>query len=288
METNIVSVERVKEYSETPTEAEWRHPGKEPPSGWPSDGRISFVNYSTRYRPGLELVLRNINADIGAHERIGIVGRTGAGKSSITLALFRMIESAEGKIMIDGVNIGELGLHDLRSNITIIPQDPVLFSGSLRFNLDPFMRHTDEEIWRALEYANLKDFAQSLQKKLDHEITEGGDNISVGQRQLVCLARALLRKSKVLVLDEATAAVDMNTDSLIQRTIRDEFKDSTVLTIAHRLHTIMDYDRIIVLDAGKVKEFDTPDNLMANKRSIFYSMVRQSTKNSSPHGSSAS
>ena len=269
----------MKEYSETPTEAEWRQPGKEPPRGWPSEGKIVFSNYSTRYRPGLDLVLRGIDANIGAHERIGIVGRTGAGKSSITLALFRMIEASEGSISIDGINISELGLHDLRSSITIIPQDPVLFSGSLRFNLDPFLRYNDDEVWRALEYANLKEFAQGFATGLDYEITEGGDNISVGQRQLVCLARALLRKSKVLVLDEATAAVDMNTDSLIQRTIREEFCDSTVLTIAHRLNTIMDYDRIIVLDAGKIKEFDSPEKLMANRRSLFYSMVKSGNHN---------
>jgi ABC-type multidrug transport system fused ATPase/permease subunit len=275
LETNIVSVERVKEYSETTSEAEWKTPkGQEPPRSWPHEGKIRIENYSTRYRPGLDLVVKGLSADIGPHERIGIVGRTGAGKSSVTLALFRMIEATQGRIIIDGIDISKLGLHDLRQAITIIPQDPVLFSGSLRFNLDPFGRHTDADIWKALEYANLGDFARSQPHKLDHEISESGDNISVGQRQLVCLARALLRKSKVLVLDEATAAVDMNTDLLIQRTIQEEFKDSTVLTIAHRLNTVMDYDRIIVLDNGRIKEFDTPTNLMANKKSVFYSMVR--------------
>ncbi|KAH7720742.1 ATP-binding cassettesub-family C (CFTR/MRP)member 1 [Aphelenchoides avenae] len=284
LETNIVSVERVKEYSETTPEAEWKsEPGNEPPKDWPSEGRIRIQNYSTRYRPGLELVVKGLSADIHAHERIGIVGRTGAGKSSVTLALFRMIEPTQGRIIIDDVDICALGLHDLRSNITIIPQDPVLFSGTLRFNLDPFGRHTDDEIWRALKYANLEEFASNQPQKLNHEITEGGDNISVGQRQLVCLARALLRKSKVLVLDEATAAVDMNTDVLIQKTIREEFKDSTVVTIAHRLNTILDYNRIIVLDSGRIKEFDTPDNLLANKKSIFYSMVKNA--NGRPGGS---
>ena len=167
-----------------------------------------------------------------------------------------------------------MGLHDLRSNLTIIPQEPVLFSGTLRFNLDPFGRYDDAEVWRALEYANLQEFAESHPQKLLHQITEGGDNISIGQRQLVCLARALLRKSKVLVLDEATAAIDMNTDNLIQKTIRKEFSDSTVITIAHRLNTIMDYDRIIVLDDGRIKEFNSPQACLSDRRSLFYSMVK--------------
>jgi len=265
----------VKEYSESPTEAEWRSaPGNEPPPGWPSEGAISIRNYSTRYRPGLDLVVKRISLEINAHEKVGIVGRTGAGKSSVTLALFRMIEPTDGLISIDGVDICKLGLHDLRSGLTVIPQDPVLFSGTLRFNLDPFRRYTDSEIWRALEYANLKEFAQSQPSRLNYVITEGGENISVGQRQLICLARALLRKSKVFVLDEATAAVDLGTDALIQKTIREEFRDSTVLTIAHRLNTIMDYDRIIVLENGRIKECDSPQALMADRKSVFYSMVQ--------------
>lgn len=276
LETNIVSVERVKEYSDVPTEAEWRNEdGSGPPPGWPSEGRISLNNYSTRYRPGLDLVVRQLNADIGAHEKIGIVGRTGAGKSSVTLALFRMIEPAEGVITIDDVNIATLGMHDLRSALTIIPQDPVLFSGTLRFNLDPFGRYSDGDLWRSLEMANLNDFATAQPAGLDHEITEGGENISVGQRQLVCLARALLRKTKVLILDEATAAIDQNTDALIQKTIRQEFATSTVLTIAHRLNTILDYDRIIVLGEGRIVEFDSPAVLLADRRSEFYSMAKK-------------
>ncbi|CAI5454874.1 unnamed protein product [Caenorhabditis angaria] len=276
LETNIVSVERVKEYSEVETEAEWKsEPGKEIPQNWPSEGRIIMNNYSARYRPGLNLVVKQLNAEIKPHEKIGIVGRTGAGKSSVTLSLFRIIEAAEGQIVVDGINIAEIGLHDLRSNFTIIPQDPVLFSGTLRFNLDPFNHHADEDIWRALEMANLKDFALSQNSKLNYVISEGGDNISVGQRQLVCLARALLRKTRVLILDEATAAIDVSTDALIQKTIREEFANSTVLTIAHRLNTIMDYDRIIVLNEGKIGEFDSPKRLLENRNSEFHSMAKR-------------
>lgn len=162
----------------------------------------------------------------------------------------------------------------MRSRLTIIPQDAVLFSGSLRLNLDPFDTHTDEEVWRALEHAHLKAFVKGLTAGLNHEVSEGGENLSVGQRQLICLGRALLRKTKVLILDEATAAVDLETDDLIQRTIRTEFIDCTVLTIAHRLNTIMDSDRVIVLDKGRIIEFDGPNTLLANKNSVFYGMAK--------------
>uniref|UniRef100_T1GCH9 ABC-type glutathione-S-conjugate transporter n=1 Tax=Megaselia scalaris TaxID=36166 RepID=T1GCH9_MEGSC len=261
IETNIVAVERIKEYGETKQEAPWVLENSKLSPDWPEQGRVQFTDFKVRYREGLDLVLRGISFDVNGGEKIGIVGRTGAGKS-------------RGKIFIDGIDISTLGLHNLRSRLTIIPQDPVLFSGSLRLNLDPFDTKSDEELWKALELAHLKTFVKSLTAGLNHEISEGGENLSVGQRQLVCLARALLRKTKVLILDEATAAVDLETDDLIQKTIRTEFKECTVLTIAHRLNTIMDSDRVIVLDKGEITEYASPTELLQNKSSAFYSMAK--------------
>ncbi|XP_053424694.1 ATP-binding cassette sub-family C member 3 isoform X3 [Nycticebus coucang] len=273
LESNIVAVERVKEYSKTETEAPWVMEGRRPPPGWPQHGEVEFRNYSMRYRPGLDLVLRNLSLRVRGGEKVGIVGRTGAGKSSMTLCLFRILEAAEGEIRIDGLNVADIGLHDLRSQLTIIPQDPILFSGTLRMNLDPFGHYSEEDIWQALELSHLHTFVSSQPARLDFQCSEGGENLSVGQRQLVCLARALLRKSCILVLDEATAAIDLETDNLIQATIRTQFDTCTVLTIAHRLNTIMDYTRVLVLDKGAVAEFDSPTNLIA-ARGIFYGMAK--------------
>uniref|UniRef100_A0AAR2KIZ5 ATP-binding cassette, sub-family C (CFTR/MRP), member 3 n=1 Tax=Pygocentrus nattereri TaxID=42514 RepID=A0AAR2KIZ5_PYGNA len=273
LESNIVAVERVKEYSETPPEAPWEVEDKKPPGDWPSEGNVEFVDYSVRYRAGLDLVLRNISLKVKGGEKIGIVGRTGAGKSSMTLCLFRLLEAAGGEITIDGVKIKEIGLHDLRSKLTIIPQEPVLFSGSLRMNLDPFEKYSDDDLWNALTLSHLHKFVSNQPAKLDLECSEGGENLSVGQRQLVCLARALLRKTRILILDEATAAIDLETDDLIQSTIRTQFEDCTIFTIAHRLNTIMDYTRFLVLDKGQVAEFDTPVNLITQK-GIFYGMAK--------------
>ncbi|XP_044005682.1 multidrug resistance-associated protein 1-like [Aphidius gifuensis] len=275
IESNIVAVERIKEYSDIPQEETLKkNQTTIVDDSWPSNGYIEFCNLSLRYRDGLDLVLKELSFVINGNEKIGIIGRTGSGKSSLTLALFRIIEAASGKILIDGIDISKLSLSKLRSKLTIIPQDPVLFGGSLRMNLDPFDIHEDEAIWTALERSHLKSFVTNLPDKLHHEISEGGDNLSTGQRQLICLARALLRKTKILILDEATAGVDFETDDLIQQTIKNEFSDCTIITIAHRLNTIIDSDRVMVLDKGSIVEFDCPDKLMKNQTSVFYSMAK--------------
>lgn len=274
LENNFVAAERIIEYTHLPTEAAWYNEATKPKATWPDQGHVVFDSYSTRYRDGLDLVLRKISFETKPAEKIGIVGRTGAGKSSITLAMFRLIEPVTGCINIDNIDITRIGLMDLRSKLTIIPQDPILFTGTLRLNLDPLEKFTDSDIWYVLEVAHLKDFVRSLDNGLYYEVAEGGENLSVGQRQLVCLARALLRQSKILILDEATAAVDLETDDLIQKTIRTEFARCTILTIAHRLNTVIDYDRILLLEDGQVAEFDTPQNLMSDTSSKFYSMAK--------------
>uniref|UniRef100_T1KXB4 ABC-type glutathione-S-conjugate transporter n=1 Tax=Tetranychus urticae TaxID=32264 RepID=T1KXB4_TETUR len=275
LEIDMISIERCLEYTELESEADWINYTNRPSDFWPHKGEIVFKDYSTRYRPGLDKILNNINLKIKATEKVGIVGRTGAGKSSLTLGLFRLIEPCTGMISIDGQDICTVGLHDLRSKLTVIPQDLVLFSASFRTNLDPFNRHSDSEIWKVLEQTQLRQFVNSHPSGLDYIVAEGGENLSIGQRQLFCLARALLRRSKILVLDEATAAVDIETDKMIQSTIRREFADCTIITIAHRLNTIMDYDKIIVLSEGKLIEYDSPANLLADVDSKFYSMVQE-------------
>lgn len=272
LETNIVAVERIDEYCVIDTEKPAILPYR-PPLSWPKTGEIEFQNYSVRYREGLDLVLKGIDCKIRDGEKIGIVGRTGAGKSSLTLAILRLLEPSGGKIIIDGEDITKIGLEDLRSKLTIMPQDAVLFAGTVRSNIDPFNAYDDETLWKALEISHMKKAIQALDDGLNAEVAESGDNFSVGQRQLLCLTRAVLRKTKVLILDEATAACDLDTDDLIQKTIRNVFADTTVLTIAHRLNTIMDSDRILVLDHGIIKEFDSPENLIAKQDSQFRDMA---------------
>ncbi|CBQ72946.1 probable YCF1-Vacuolar ABC transporter responsible for vacuolar sequestration of glutathione-S-conjugates [Sporisorium reilianum SRZ2] len=272
VEQNIVSVERVMSYTDLVSEAAYEVPEQAPPSEWPSKGEVSMQSYSTRYRRELGLVLKKLNLDIQAGERIGVVGRTGAGKSSLTLALFRIIEAAEGKIVIDGIDVSKIGLKDLRSAIAIIPQDPQLWEGTLRENLDPTGRSDDAALWKALEQARMKEHVQSLDGTLDAQLTEGGTNLSAGQRQLICIARAFLRNAKILVLDEATSAIDLETDAQVQAIVRSEFQGTTI-TVAHRLNTVIDSTRVLVLKDGAVAEFDTPDKLLADKQSIFFSMA---------------
>uniref|UniRef100_A0A8C4IQ26 Multidrug resistance-associated protein 4 n=1 Tax=Dicentrarchus labrax TaxID=13489 RepID=A0A8C4IQ26_DICLA len=273
IENMMTSVERVVEYAELESEAPWET-DRRPPHDWPKTGSITFDRVNFSYSASEPLVLKNLTVVFTSREKVGIVGRTGAGKSSLISALFRLAEP-EGRIRIDGFLTSEIGLHTLRQRMSIIPQDPVLFTGTVRKNLDPFRQHTDEDLWNALQEVQMKAVVEDLPNKLETLLTESGSNFSVGQRQLVCLARAILRKNRILIIDEATANVDPRTDSLIQQTIRDKFQECTVLTIAHRLNTIIDCDRILVLAAGRIQEYDQPYVLLQNQDGLFYQMVQQ-------------
>ncbi|KAL8559263.1 hypothetical protein ACOMHN_040387 [Nucella lapillus] len=277
VENQMISVERVLEYSRLPSEAELEsssEKGGRPPPDWPQEGSVRAEDLCLRYSPDKPLVLKNVSFHIKAREKIGIVGRTGAGKSSLITALFRLVEPSGG-LSIDGVDLSRLGLHDLRRSISIIPQDPVLFTGTLRGNLDPFLRHSDQQLWTALAEVQLKWVVEDLPCGLETRVCEGGVNFSVGQRQLICLARAVLRQNRILLIDEATANVDPKTDELIQQTLNAKFKDCTVLTIAHRLHTIMESDRVMVLSEGEVVELDAPHLLLQKQSGTFHAMVQQ-------------
>ncbi|KAK9695279.1 hypothetical protein K7432_013049 [Basidiobolus ranarum] len=270
------AVERVDHYIHNiESEADLVIGDKRPEPEWPQKGDIEIQDLELSYREGLPPVLHGINLSIRGGEKIGVVGRTGAGKSSIMVALFRVVEASRGSIAIDGIDISTIGLHDLRSKLAIIPQDPVLFTGTVRSNLDPFNYHTDQELWDVLGRADLKTYFSALPGGLESDIAEGGENLSAGQRQLLCLARAMLTHSKIVIMDEATASVDVQTDALLQKALRIDFAECTVLTIAHRLNTVIDYDKILVLDGGRVKEFDSPKNLLSDANSSFYSMVQE-------------
>ncbi|XP_026820606.1 multidrug resistance-associated protein 4-like isoform X2 [Rhopalosiphum maidis] len=274
LENNMTAVERVLEYTDVTQEDDLESKGKKQSSNWPSKGQIIFENFYLRYGPNTSYVLNNLNINIESKQKVGIVGRTGAGKSSLISALFRLAFN-EGKIIIDGIEIHELGLNELRSKISIIPQEPVLFSGTMRKNLDPFDEHPDHILWNALDEVELKNVIEDLPDALNSKMSENGSNFSVGQRQLVCLARAIVRNNKILVLDEATANIDPRTDALIQMTIKNKFRTCTVLTIAHRLNTVIDSDKVLVMDKGNIVEFDHPHKLLKNKEGIFYKMVEQ-------------
>lgn len=260
----MTSFERVYEYTLVEPEAATETAADVlVPVGWPTSGAIAFEKCDMRYREGLDLVLRNVSFTLEGGSKMGVCGRTGAGKSTIMVSLFRIVELAGGCIKIDGVDISTLGLQMLRDKLVIMPQDPVLFSGSVRRNIDPTgMAASDEEVWEVLDAAQLSSFIHTLPGGLDADVSENGDNFSAGQRQCLCMARALLRKPKVLVLDEATASVDAETDTAIQKCINTQLTTCTCLIIAHRLHTIMGSDRILVMDKGSVGEFDTPANLL--------------------------
>jgi len=310
------SVERIHDYMDVPSEPSAIIEDSRPPAYWPSsNGGVHVENLVVKYAPDLEPVLHGISFDIRPTEKIGLVGRTGSGKSTLALSFFRFVDPEQGKIVIDGVDITSIGLQDLRSRLAIIPQDAVLFSGTIRDNLNPFNEHSDEDCLDALRRVQLRTSASpgstanhSRQSSrpasphdnspaesadessstiagsdrgkaiitLDTQVSESGNNFSAGQRQLIAMARALLRRSRLVVMDESTASVDFATDIKIQEAIREEFKDSILITIAHRLRTVIDYDRILVLDAGNIAEFDTPKNLIAKEDGIFHAMCVKS------------
>ena len=289
MEMAMNCVERVNEYSEIEQEPPSIVEGNRPAADWPTQGEVVMDNISIRYSPDTPDVLKGVSFHIKPHEKVAVVGRTGAGKSTLSLAFFRILPLSGGSIVIDGEDIGKMGLFDLRSRLTIIPQDPILFSGSLRSNLDPLNERSDQEIWDALKRVNLLDSLQTQSSEgeaiqdnissnfsLDYAVAENGANFSQGQRQLLCLARALLRRTRIVFLDEATASVDNDTDARIQETIRQEFVEGTVITIAHRLRTIIDYDKVLVLDKGQVMEYGSPLELIENSPvGVFKSMCEE-------------
>ncbi|UJR17739.1 hypothetical protein I4U23_004637 [Adineta vaga] len=276
-ENYMTSAERIDEYSRLPPEEDFYNGETKPPIHWPNEGKIQFDNYKLRYRPELEPVLKGMNLEIIPQDKVGIIGRTGAGKSSIFQALFRLIpkSTTEGKILIDGININEISLNDLRSILNIIPQSPVLFSNTLRYNLDPFQQYTDQQLWNALEAVQLKIKIENYPEKLNTQIAECGSNFSVGECQLICVARAILKPSKILLIDEATAHVDTRTDEMIQQILREKFVNQTILTIAHRVNTVMDSDKIVVMNNGFVEQYGTPNEIFSEHREFLTEMKNE-------------
>ncbi|KAJ0255573.1 ABC transporter C family member 9 [Hirschfeldia incana] len=273
-ENKMISVERILQYSKIPSEAPLVTDHK-PLDNWPNVGSIVFRDLQVRYAEHFPAVLKNITCEFPGGKKIGVVGRTGSGKSTLIQALFRIVEPSQGTIVIDNVDITKIGLHDLRSRLGIIPQDPALFDGTVRVNLDPLAQYTDHQLWEALDKCQLGDVLRAKDEKLDSTVVENGENWSVGQRQLVCLGRVLLKKSNILVLDEATASVDSATDGVIQKIITQEFKDRTVVTIAHRIHTVIESDLVLVLSDGRIAEFDSPAKLLEREDSFFSKLIKE-------------
>ncbi|XP_059669697.1 ABC transporter C family member 3-like [Cornus florida] len=275
LETRVISVERMLQYTSIPSEPPLTIEENRPDNHWPSRGEVDIRDLQIRYAPHMPLVLRGLTCIFPGGLKTGIVGRTGSGKSTLIQSLFRLVEPAAGQILIDGINISSIGLHDLRSRLSIIPQEPTMFEGTIRNNLDPLEEYTDKQIWEVLDKCQLGDEVRKKEDKLDSSVVENGENWSMGQRQLVCLGRVLLKKSKILVLDEATASVDTATDGLIQQTIKQHFSNSTVLTIAHRITSVIDSDMVLVLDHGLIEEYDSPTRLLENKSSSFAKLVAE-------------
>jgi ATP-binding cassette subfamily C (CFTR/MRP) protein 1 len=273
LEGQMIAVQRQLQFADIPSEALPVIHSCRPPPYWPSEGAIVVDNLVVRYSENDPPVLKGISCRIRPREKVGIVGRTGAGKSSFFSVLLRLVEPSGGRIMIDGIDISTIGLYDLRSRLAVIAQEPVLFKGTIRSNMDPFGYFSDADLWEALRRVHMKETIANLPLGLDAEVSEDGSNFSAGQRQLICVARALLRRSKILLMDEATAAVDFQTDAMIQSMLRDEFADLTVLSIAHRLEDIITFDRVIVFDKGQIVEFDTPARLLEDPYTLFHSMV---------------
>ncbi|CAH8381545.1 unnamed protein product [Eruca vesicaria subsp. sativa] len=281
LENKIISVERILQYASVPSEPPLVIESNRPEQSWPSRGEVDIHDLQVRYAPHMPLVLRGITCTFKGGLRTGIVGRTGSGKSTLIQTLFRIVEPSAGEIKIDGVNILTIGLHDLRLRLSIIPQDPTMFEGTVRSNLDPLEEYSDDQIWEALDKCQLGDEVRKKEQKLDSSVSENGENWSMGQRQLVCLGRVLLKRSKILVLDEATASVDTATDNLIQKTLREHFSDCTVITIAHRISSVIDSDMVLLLSNGIIEEYDSPVKLLENKSSSFAKLVAEYTARSS-------
>ncbi|XP_028771314.1 putative ABC transporter C family member 15 [Neltuma alba] len=275
VENKMISVERILQFTKIPSEAPLIIQDCRPQIEWPTEGKIELHNLHIQYDPAAPMVLKGVTCTFPGHKKIGVVGRTGSGKSTLVQALFRVVEPSVGWILIDSLDICKIGLKDLRSRLGIIPQDPTLFQGTVRNNLDPLEQHSDQELWEVLRKCHLADIVRKDPRLLDASVAENGENWSVGQRQLVCLARLLLKKRRILVLDEATASIDTTTDNLIQKTIREETSECTVITVAHRIPTVIDNDLVLVLDEGRIAEFDHPAKLLENNSSSFSKLVSE-------------